>query len=90
MVPEPLLGGVLCHRIPPEGAVTVHHPEGGPSTAGDAAEALAAKETVHLHLVEAHGALRFTTPGPLQDGLVWWVRKHKSSTMFVSVREVTI
>lgn len=66
--PLPPLQCVLCHRVPLEGAVPLRHPQGGTSTSGHTGEALAAWETEHRHLVEAHIALFTSKPGPFNDG----------------------
>lgn len=69
--PVPLLQRVLCQRVSPEDAVSLHHAQSGASTAGHTGEALAAWETEHRHLVKAHVALRAWKLGPPQDGPNW-------------------
>lgn len=62
---------MLCQRVSLEGAVSLHHAQGGTSMAGHTGEALAAWETEHRHLVKAHVALRACKLGPPQDGPNW-------------------
>lgn len=75
--PVPSLQCMLCHRVSLEGAVSLHHAQRGTSTAGHTSEALAAWETEHRHLVEAHVALSTCKLGPLQDGPNWWEKRHQ-------------
>lgn len=88
----PLLHCMLCHRVPLEGAVPLHHAQGGTSTSRHTGKALAAWEAEHRHLVKAHIALDTSELGPLQDGPNWLGLKdrHKTSEKVRSSFKVII